>query len=191
MHPASHGDNHAAPASRITPKRVDPAAFNSVHALAAAVDAYAASGLPTQAEGAERRAVVNAAHAVGEDLRAAFELALAEAAAAVDNAHAAVDAAHEALARAQADVRETREAIRRAERTGEVPATPYLGDCNTRRWHPVDGWQDGNEPPAVNSAMALDAALGEAQALAGGDVATREVQRAAALALDREDDRGA
>jgi hypothetical protein len=191
MQPASHGDNPAAPAYRITPKRVDLAAFDSVHALAAAVDAYAARGLPTQTEGPERRAVVNAAHAVGEDMRAAFERALDDAARDVDAAHAALEDARERLERAIREARETREAVRRAEREGVVPAVPALGDCNTRRWHPVDGWQDGNEPPAVNSPLALDAALYDAEMFVGGDVSAREVQRAAALALEREDDRGA
>jgi hypothetical protein len=35
--------------------------------------------------------------------------------------------------------------------------------------------------------MALDAALADAEAFAGGDVASREVQRAASLALDGAD----
>jgi hypothetical protein len=191
MQPASHGDNPAAPASRITATRVPSAAFESVHALARAVDALAALGLPTQTECPERRAVVAAAHAVGEDMRAAFERALDDAAREVDAAADALADARERLERAIREARETRAAVRRAEREGSVPADGALGDCNTRRWHPVDGWQDGNEPPEVNSPMALDAALGEAEALAGGDVATREVQRAAALALEREDDRGA
>lgn len=190
MQPASHGDNPAAPASRPTPARVPSAALSSVHALAAAVDALAALGLPTQTECAARRAVVNAAHAVGEDLRTAFERTLDDAAREVDNAHAALEDARERLAAAIRARAETLAAVRRAEREGAVPALAFLGDNNTRRWHPVDGWQDGNEPPEVNSPLALDAALAEAEAVAGGDVATREVQRAAALALDREDERG-
>jgi hypothetical protein len=190
MQPASHGDNPAAPASRPTPtraSRVPSAALASVHALAAAVDALAALGLPTQTECAERRAVVSAAHAVGDDMRDAFARALDDAAREIESAQSALDDARERLARAIRDGRETRAAIRRAEREGSVPADGALGDCNTRRWHPVDGWQDGNEPPEVNSPMALDAALAEAEALAGGDVASREVQRAASLALDGAD----
>jgi hypothetical protein len=194
MQPANNGDNPAAPASRITPSsasRVPSAAFESVHALARAVDAYAATGLPTQAECPEYRAVISAAHAVGDDLRESFVRALDGVASDVDAARDELDAARERLENAIRAQRETRLAVRRAEREGSVPAVGALGDNNTRRWHPVDGWQDGNEAPEVNSPMALDAALADAEAFAGGDVASREVTRAAALALDGEDERGA
>lgn len=194
MHPAPSGDNPAAPASRPIPthaSRVDSAAFESVHALARALDALCALGLPTQTECRERRAVIDAAHAVGDDLLKSFVSALDAAAREIESAQDDVDAARERFERAVIAGRETRAAIRRAEAEGYVPADGALGDCNTRRWHPVDGWQDGNEPPAVNSPMALDAALAEAEAFVGFQAGSREVTRAAALALDAEDDRGA
>lgn len=188
MHPASHGDNSAAPASRITPTRVDPAAFNSVHALAAAQDALARLALPVGAECAERRAVAAATRNVGDDLARAFADWLRDAERRADDAQAALEDAREALARALNAARDTRDAIRRARAEGEVPAVPALGDCNTRRWHPVDGWQDGNEPPEVNSPLALGIALALADAATGTGEGAREVARAAEEALDARDD---
>lgn len=179
MQPASHGDNPAAPA---------PASLIHLIRAAAALHLRATrEALPVGAECAERRAVVGACPNVGRDLRDALAEALAAAARDVDAAALALEQARETLEARLRDRRDLRDAIRDARETGEVPALSALGDNNTRRWHPVDGWQDGNEPPT--GAYALGLALAEADAATASDCGTREVKRAADAALAEDEDR--
>lgn len=192
MHPAPSGDNPAAPAIRPTrtlASRVPSAAFASVHVLAAAMDALAAKRLPDGAECPERRDVISATRSVGVDLRRAFAVCLADADRAAREAASALDAARETLENAVRNRRDLRDALRDTRETGEVPARPELGDNNTRRWHPVDGWQDGNEAPEVNSPMALALALALADGAALDTRGAHEVKRAALEALAEDEDR--
>jgi hypothetical protein len=150
MHPASPGTPAASPSATST--ATPPAGWAAaVHRLRSALDAYAATGLPTGAESPAFREAVNAVAAVGE----VYAAALWEADRVLDSLEREAD---EAVAAAEARLRLARSARCDFIRATDLASREAVAPCNPGARFEVLAENNPEVGRVLNASNALDLA---------------------------------